>query len=56
MYRFCGKHNIANPCPVCADRAALAEAPDVTCDSPEARAWREKHAAAIERAKRDSRS
>lgn len=23
VYRFCAKHNIANPCPVCMDRAAI---------------------------------
>lgn len=22
-YKFCGKHNISLPCPVCADRAAI---------------------------------
>jgi VRR-NUC domain len=32
------------------DRAAIREAPDVSCESPEARAWRSKHAVAIARA------
>ena len=30
-------------------RAALSDAPDRTCESPEARAWREKHADALAR-------